>query len=132
MIVQALGASDEIDESERDNPGTTAYMDYLKRVYDVDIEGTDPAQAFFIGQSETPSAAGQFVDRISSDPLKGRGEDGELDELSAGGKSSGISPLVSAGEVDRLLVELTPAQGGGPSGQVDDGAQDTTPSAPTP
>ena len=68
MIVQALDSVAEIEEGERDNPETTAYMDYLTRVYDVEIKGTDPSQADFVGAARQPAAGGQFGDRVSSDP----------------------------------------------------------------
>lgn len=132
MIVQSLGKVNEIEEGERDNPETTAYMDYLKRVYDVDIEGTDVSQTDFVGKSEDSSAAGQFSDANTTDPLKGRGEEGEIDELTAGGKSSGAPVIVTLNEITVVLPQVVPAQGGGGSGQVDDDTDDTTPSSPTP
>jgi hypothetical protein len=136
MIVQSLDALDEIDVAEKDNPQTTAYTDYLKRVYDVDIQTLDPsdrdAVGRMVGKRNEPSAAGQFADSNSSDPLRGRGEEGEIDELNARGKSSGVRTLVTTEEVDRVINATTPTQGGGDSGQVDDDTQDTTPSAPTP
>jgi hypothetical protein len=132
MIVQALDALDEIDDAEEDNPETTAYFDFLKRKYNLDIQSANPAYANVARNQTNGSVAGEFGDNASSDPLQNRGAEGELDDLDAGGNSSGIPSFVNANEVNRVLAQLTPTQGGGNTGQVDPGAANATPSAPNP
>ncbi|GEM_PF-1854744 len=131
MLVQHLKALDEIDDAEEDNPETTAYMDYLKRKYNLDVNGVDVADTPVIRKgSTTPSS--QFNDSTSTNPLEGRGSDGEIDELRAAGLSSGAGAFnfVSDAEVDRVLLATVPSQGN--DGRVDGSSNNTTPSAPTP
>jgi hypothetical protein len=129
MIVQALDELDEIEEAEQDNPETTAYIDFLKRRYDLDIPVVDVSAADVVGKGPTTPSS-EFRDNASSNPVENRGEEGELDELTAGGLSSGTPNLLTAAEVDRILQDVTPSQGGG--NRVDTDAVNTTPSAPTP
>ena len=63
--------------------------------------------------------------------MKGRGDDGDIDELNAGGKSSNLPQfVVLRREVVRVIETTAPSQGGGGTGQVDEDTEDTTPSAP--
>jgi len=129
MLVQSLKEMDEIDDAEEDNPETTAYMDFLKRKYDLDIKEINLSDANIVGKGAT-TPSGQFRDDASTNPLENRGGDGNIDELREAGLSSGASVIVSDAEVDRVLASTAPSQGDGD--RVDDSVSNTTPSAPSP
>jgi len=130
LLVQSMNRENEIPEEDQSNPDTTAYRDLLEREYGLNLEKI-VASLRRTGSSKDPKGTGPLDDTASSDPLEGRSGEGDVDEL-GGGSPVNLNTPLSEEDIQAVLTSTAPAQGGGSSGQVDDDADDTTPSSPTP
>lgn len=130
LLVQSLGREDEIPEAERDNVETTAYQDLLEREYGMDLNQII-ASVRQIPSSKDPKGTGPMDESASSDPLESRSGEGDVDEL-GGASPVNLGTPVNESIVLAALSATAPTPGGGDSGQVDEGSDNVTPSAPSP
>ena len=130
ILVLALGAIGEIPEEERENPETTAYRDYLVRDHNVDLSSLSAALNTIRGDRER-GGSGLAESDASSDPLRSRGQGGEVGGT-AGGAPFGAFIPTSEAVVTAALDAVVPTPGAGRrlSPAPRETVSDTTPSEP--
>lgn len=129
VLVQALGAADQIPADQRDNADTTAYVDYLTREYNLDMSSIAEALSQ-LGGAPNPQGSGLLGDATSSDPLENSGAGGEPDET-FGGSPGNLNLPVNLVTLQEVLFTAVPSTGGG-GGGGDTNDQPTTQNVPTP
>ncbi|MCC5848125.1 MAG: hypothetical protein JJU29_08525 [Verrucomicrobia bacterium] len=131
ILVLALGFIDEIPEEERENPETTAYRDYLVRDHNLDLSSLSAALDGVRGSRQNVGS-GLAESDASSDPLRTRGQGGEVGG-SAGGAPFGAFIPTSEAVVAAALEAIIPTPGAGRrlSPAPRETVSDTTPSEPS-
>lgn len=122
VLVQIIGAMDEIPAGERDNPETTAYKDFLIRVRNLNLDRLAIAMAP-AGALSRPAD----MDPGATDPLRGRGGEGESAD-----DEGGVFVPVGFRLIETAVTRVVPSRGAGRRGRPDPEVSDTTPTEPQP